>query len=52
MHNGWSLAVKVVQTKGHVVKYGVADLLGLNTVRIDIHLARVVGRNSMTRIGT
>ena len=35
VYDGWSLAVKVVQTQGHVVKYGVAHLLRQNTVRIN-----------------
>ena len=35
MHNGWGLAVEVVQTQGHVVEYGVAHLLRKNTVCID-----------------
>ena len=35
MYDRWSLAVKVVQTQGHVMKDGVAHLLGQNTVRID-----------------
>ena len=43
--------MEVAQAQSHIVKDGVADLLWENAILLNAGDERLVGRNSMTRMG-